>query len=157
VLLLVGNDAWKKGTDVAVGALAVLPGGTVLAAGGLIDGAEVRQVRSRSDPLVHAADPCKYYAATDVLVASSREDSSYLPAIEAMATGLPVVVSARAVVSELVEEGGHALVLPDAQDVEEVDSTIKRALNEELAPAIRGERPRARRSLDLGRQHRPHR
>jgi phosphatidyl-myo-inositol dimannoside synthase len=66
-------------------------------------------------------------------VASSREASFHLPAIEAMASGLPVVVRARAGVSKLVEEGRHALVLPDAQDVEEVDSTIKRALDEELA------------------------
>jgi glycosyltransferase involved in cell wall biosynthesis len=66
-------------------------------------------------------------------VASSREDSFHFPVIEAITSGLPVVVSARAGVSKLVEDRRTALVLRDAQDVEEVESTIKRALNEELA------------------------
>ena len=84
----------------------------------------------------HNADPFPYYAAADVLVAPSREDSFNLPAIEAMASGLPVVVSARAGVSELVEDGRHALVVRDPEDVEELASTIERALREEVAQEL---------------------
>ena len=139
VLFLVGNDARIKGADLAIRALAHLNEDTILAVAGRIDEAQVRGVaeqvgvadRIRVWP--HIADPFPYYAAADVLVAPSREDSFNLPAIEAMASGLPVVVSARAGVSELVEDGRHALVVRDPEDVVELASTIERALHEEAA------------------------
>ena len=142
MLLLVGNDAWKKGADLAIRALAHLNEGTVLALAGRIDDAQVREVAERAGVAdrirvwPHNADPFPYYAAADVLVAPSREDSFHLPAIEAMASGLPVVVSARAGVSELVEDGRHALVVRDPEDVEELASTIERALREEVAQEL---------------------
>ena len=142
MLLLVGNDTWKKGADLAIRALAHLNEGTVLALAGRIDDAQVREVAERAGVAdrirvwPHNADPFPYYAAADVLVAPSREDSFHLPAIEAMASGLPVVVSARAGVSELVEDGRHALVVRDPEDVEELASTIERALGEEVAQEL---------------------
>ena len=45
------------------------------------------------------------YAAADVYVSPSQEDSFGLPVLEAMACGLPVVTSAAAGVSELVKDG----------------------------------------------------
>ena len=142
VVLLVGNDAWKKGADLAIRALAHLSEGTILAVAGGLDDAQVREVAERAgvaDRICvwpHNADPFPYYAAADVLVAPSREDSFHLPAIEAMASGLPVVVSALAGVSELVEAGRHALVVRDPENVEKLASTIERALREEVGEEL---------------------
>ncbi|MFZ0960216.1 MAG: glycosyltransferase family 4 protein [Terriglobia bacterium] len=58
-----------------------------------------------------------YYAASDVYAGPSWEDAFGLPPLEAMACGLPVIVSSRAGVSELITDGVDGIVLPDPKDV----------------------------------------
>jgi UDP-glucose:(heptosyl)LPS alpha-1,3-glucosyltransferase len=58
-----------------------------------------------------------YYAAADIYVSPSLEDAFGLPPLEAMACGLPVIVSSRAGVSELITNGVDGIVLKDPQNV----------------------------------------
>jgi glycosyltransferase involved in cell wall biosynthesis len=53
--------------------------------------------------------------------------------MEALAFGLPLVVSRRAGVSELVEDDKHALVVDVPEDVGELAPAIGRALDAGLA------------------------
>ena len=50
-----------------------------------------------------------YYAAADVYAGPSLQDSYAMPPAEAMACGLPVIVSASAGVSEIVTSGKDRL------------------------------------------------
>ncbi|MDR7505924.1 MAG: glycosyltransferase family 4 protein [Armatimonadota bacterium] len=122
VLLLVGNDAVKKGVDTAVRALASLPPDVVLAVAGRVDADLVKRwsreagVADRVRLWPHNPEVLDYYAAADVFIAPSREDAFHLPAMEALACGLPDVVSAKTGAAELMEDGRHALVLRDPED-----------------------------------------
>jgi glycosyltransferase involved in cell wall biosynthesis len=136
LLLFVGNDLAKKGADLALSALALLPPNVRLAIAGQVPGAEVRMVAERKgvsdrvSVLTHTDDLLTYYAAADVLVAPSREDSFHLPALEAMACGIPVVVSARAGVAELVTPDRDAIVLQDPSHVDTIVSAIERIIGD---------------------------
>ena len=66
-----------------------------------------------------------YYAASDAYVAPSLEDSFALPPIEAMACGLPVIVSSRAGVSEIISDGVDGLILRDPRDAKELAGLIR--------------------------------
>lgn len=136
VLLLVGNDAYKKGADLALRALPHLPEEVTLALAGRLDAAQIKAwtkevgVEGRVLLWPHRPDVETYYAAADVLIAPSREDAFAQPPLEAMACGLPVVVSARAGVSELLEDGKHALVIENPEDAEALAAAVKRVLKE---------------------------
>jgi phosphatidyl-myo-inositol dimannoside synthase len=136
VALLVGNDAYMKGADVAVRALADLPEHVLLALAGTLDEAAVRAwareagVDGRVLLWPHRPDVETYYAAADLLISPSREDAFSLPPLEAMASGLPVIVSARAGVAELVEDEREALVLADPEDPAVLAAAVRRVLEE---------------------------
>jgi glycosyltransferase involved in cell wall biosynthesis len=87
---------------------------------------------------VHFLPPRKdvefYYAAADAYVGPSLEDTFALPAAEAMACGLPVIVSARAGASALITEGTDGLILNDPTDAQSL-ATLIRSLFE--APELR--------------------
>jgi glycosyltransferase involved in cell wall biosynthesis len=57
-----------------------------------------------------------YYASADAYVGPSLEDAFGLPPLEAMACGLPVIVSSRAGVSEAITDGVDGFVLADPRD-----------------------------------------
>ncbi len=57
-----------------------------------------------------------YYAAADAYVGPSLEDAFAMPALEAMACGLPVIVSRQAGVSEIITQNVDGLVLEDSRD-----------------------------------------
>ena len=56
-----------------------------------------------------------YYAAADLYVGPSLEDTFGLPPLEAMACGVPSIVSSRAGVSEVITAGVDGFIL-DEQD-----------------------------------------
>ena len=58
-----------------------------------------------------------YYTAADAYVSPVLEDAFGLPPLEAMACGLPVIVSSRAGVSEVVSDRIDGLILKDPKDV----------------------------------------
>jgi phosphatidylinositol alpha-1,6-mannosyltransferase len=143
LLLLVGNDLNKKGADLAIRALATLPPDVQLAIAGSAPEHEVRRlafdagVGDRVRILPHTDDPAAYYAAADLLVAPSREDSFHLPALEAMACGLPVVLSARAGAAELVKDGVEARIVRDPTDVRSLAEAVMGVLDSpELAEGL---------------------
>jgi glycosyltransferase involved in cell wall biosynthesis len=119
-VLLIGNDWKKKGLPCLLEAAGQLrlPGLQILVVGrdtvapyesairrlGL--GARVRFLPPRPDVEF-------YYAAADAYAGPSLEDAFALPPAEAMACGLPVIVSREAGVSEIVTHGVDGLILED--------------------------------------------
>jgi glycosyltransferase involved in cell wall biosynthesis len=122
-VLLIGNDWNNKG----------LP--SLLEAAGQVERVPLQVLavgRDMPDPYraaiarCHLADRVRflppradvefYYAAADAYVGPSLEDAFALPPLEAMACGLPVIVSSQAGVSELITDGVDGLVLADPRD-----------------------------------------
>jgi UDP-glucose:(heptosyl)LPS alpha-1,3-glucosyltransferase len=122
-LLLVGNDWKKKGLPClleAVGQLAnpelrVLVVGTDTKAPYL---ASIQRagLEKRVQFLPLRRDVEFYYAVADAYVGPSLEDAFAMPPLEAMACGLPVIVSKQAGVSEVISHGTDGLVLEDSED-----------------------------------------
>ena len=133
VLLLIGNDWKKKGLDTLLGALASLIDLPLrlLVVGNDAQGLyrplvnqlaledKVRFERSCSDVM-------SFYAASDLYVGPSLEDSFGLPVLEAMACGLPVIASSNSGVSELIQDGQTGFVLQSAQSQSELASLIRK-------------------------------
>jgi glycosyltransferase involved in cell wall biosynthesis len=131
-LLLIGNDWRNKGLPVLLDALGRIPDLPVdLLVVSREQSAEAHAaVLERSlDSRVHFCPPRKdiefYYAAADAYVGPSLEDTFALPPAEAMACGLPVIVSAEAGVSEIVTDGVDGLILKDPRDAEALATMIR--------------------------------
>lgn len=133
VLLLVGNDWHKKGIRVLFDAMKSLGERPIdLLVVGSEDPAPFRAMAADRavDQRVHFLPPRKdvefYYAAADVYVGPSLEDAYAQPPAEAMACGLPVIVSSTAGVSEIITNGVDGLILDDASDAASLASMICR-------------------------------
>lgn len=131
VLLLVGNDWRKKGLICLLQALVLSKTDRLkLAVVGRDDVSPFRalieryQLGSRVCFLPERADPEFYYASADAYVGPSVEDAFAIPPLEAMACGLPTVVSSRAGVSEIVTHGVDGLVLQNPEDPTELSHLI---------------------------------
>ncbi|OGF67034.1 MAG: hypothetical protein A2Y62_10795 [Candidatus Fischerbacteria bacterium RBG_13_37_8] len=132
VLLLIGND-WKvKGLPYLLQAMAILKDIPLLL---LIRGKDrvflyenliinlglfnkVRFIEAQPD-ILHVLAPA------DAYVSPSLYDSYALPPAEAMACGLPVIVSSRAGVSELITDGVDGLILKNPTDINELTEKIR--------------------------------
>lgn len=131
-LLLVGNDLHKKGVRVlfeALASLSDLPIDLMLA--GSEDPAPFRVMAAerRLSERVRFLPPRKdvefYYSVADVYVGPSLEDTFALPPAEAMACGLPVVVSRENGVFEIMTHGVDGLILDDPSDAPSLASMIR--------------------------------
>jgi glycosyltransferase involved in cell wall biosynthesis len=136
VLLLIGNDWRKKGLICLLQALAsskteqlklVVVGRDEVSPFRTL--AERYQLGSRVHFLAERADPEFYYAAADAYVGPSVEDAFAIPPLEAMACGLPTIVSSRAGVSEIVTHGMDGLVLLNPEDPSELAGLIAQIYN----------------------------
>ncbi|MGV9375417.1 glycosyltransferase [Nonomuraea sp. NPDC003707] len=114
----VGRVTRQKGQDLLLSAwqrVAARDGRARLAIVG--DGPMLRALRSRAVPGVHfaggVADVRPWYAAADVVVLPSRWEGLPLTALEALATGRPVVACAVPGLTEVVTGGVGALVQPE--------------------------------------------
>lgn len=127
VLLLIGNDWRVKGLQTvlhAMGALRRLPFLVIVA------GNEDPEPYCECARQLGILERCHFeparkevldlYAAADLYVSPSLEDSFGLPVAEAMACGLPVITSPFAGVSELIHNGEDGFVLIDPRDVQEL-------------------------------------
>ncbi len=122
-LILVGNDWRNKGVPVLLDALAELRD---LEIGLLVvtreDSSSCQQLiaEKKLSDRVMLLPPRKdiefYYAAADAYAGPSLQDSYGIPPAEAMACGLPVIVSAAAGVSEIVTNGADGMILRDPTD-----------------------------------------
>lgn len=133
VLLLIGNDWRNKGVPALLDVLLrllELPIDLVVVS--REHPAEVHAVvhDKRLDRRVRLlparTDVELYYAAADAYVGPSIEDALPLPPAEAMACGLPVIVSASSGVSETINPGVNGLILDDPTDVESLAAMVRR-------------------------------
>jgi glycosyltransferase involved in cell wall biosynthesis len=133
LLLLVGNDWRNKGLPTLLEALTQcrdLPWHLhVVGSDSPADfSAEIqrRQFQGRINFASETADILSYYAAADIYVAPSLEDSFNLPALEAMACGLPVILSSSTGMSDYITDGVNGLLLKNPQDARELAAALQR-------------------------------
>jgi len=145
-LLLIGNDWRKKGLGTLLEALTQLGDLPVQLVVVSNEAAAVSQAVAQYASLremVHILPPRKdvefYYAAADAYVGPSLEDTFALPAAEAMACGLPVIISARAGAADIVHDGVDALVLNDPKDAGALATMIRRLYADEAFRSHLGE------------------
>ena len=125
-LLFVGNDYRKKGLQILLQALVQLPVDVILAVVG--NAAHIPAFREQAQSLglgerVFFLGPLKdvgpAYEAADCLVHPTLEDTFAMVVLEAMAHGLPVLVSGPRYcgISGLLQHGVNAMILDDPQSV----------------------------------------
>jgi len=66
-----------------------------------------------------------YYSAADLYVGPSKEDVLPLPPAEAMACGIPVIVSAACGISEIISDGDNGIVVGDPSDAAALATKIR--------------------------------
>ena len=125
VLLLIGNDWTVKGLPALLQAMALVP---QLPLRLLVAGADTVEPFRKLAATLQLADRCRweppsldvlrFYAAADVYVSPSLEDSFGMPVAEAMACGLPAITSALAGISAFVDNNVNAFVLADPRDAQ---------------------------------------
>jgi UDP-glucose:(heptosyl)LPS alpha-1,3-glucosyltransferase len=71
----------------------------------------------------------RYYRAADIFIMLSKFDTFGMVVLEAMAAGLPVIVSPNVGAKDLVEEGVNGFVLPAHQDADVATDRIVRLSN----------------------------
>ncbi len=133
VLVLVGNDWKKKGLVALIEALALLKDLPVaLLVAGKDDPAPYQkrlrelELDGRVTFAASRADVQWFYAAADVYVGPSIEDTFAQPPAEAMACGLPVITTATNGTAEIMTDGVDGLILQDPNDVQGLAERIRR-------------------------------
>jgi glycosyltransferase involved in cell wall biosynthesis len=104
--------------------------------------AEELGVREKVHFLGDVEDMPSCYASCDALVLPAEGEAFSMVALEAMAAGLPLVVSRDTGIAELLEQGKDAIVLPERAAPEDVSDAIRilaedRARGRALADAAR--------------------
>lgn len=137
LLLFVGNDFVKKGLPTLLQAVARMPAEVHLAVVG--QSAQMDAMRRLAAPVqdrVHflgsLPDVSAAYRAADVLVHPTLEDTYAMVVLEAMAHGLPVVVSGAEYCGIAVElsDGSNAQVLENPQSSAEIDQVVQRIMGD---------------------------
>lgn len=137
VLLLIGNHWANKGLPVllrAVASIRDLPV-NILAVGKDDPGEytkaiEANGLKGRVQFKPPRQDVEYYYAAADAYVGASLEDTFALPPAEAMACGLPVIVSAANGTSEIITHETDGIVLEDPTDERGLAEMLRRLYND---------------------------
>ncbi len=141
MLLLVGNDWKKKGLPTVLEALAGL--GELPLCLLVVGEDDERPYRAllgqyaldeRVRFLPPRADIAFYYAAADAYVGPSLEDAFAQPPAEAMACGLPAIVSSAMGAAEIVTDGQDGFVLDNPRDATGLRERIRRLYED---PALR--------------------
>lgn len=147
LLLFVGNDLVKKGLPTLLQALAQLPLQTHLAVAGEGEASSAMQKQvahlglgDRVHFLGSQRDMAPVYQAADVLVHPTLEDSYGMVVLEAMAHGLPIVVSDSSYcgIARDLSDGEDALLLKDPKDSAQLTTVLSglcgnRGLQEKLS------------------------
>lgn len=146
VLLLIGNDLMNKGLGALLRACALL---TDLPLRLLVVGSDdpdffqpmIQELRLQDRLRFESpsTDVLCFYAAADLYVGPSLEDSFGLPILEAMACGLPVIASAHSGASELIRDGETGFILHDPQDHTQLANLIRRSYMDETLRREMGE------------------
>jgi UDP-glucose:(heptosyl)LPS alpha-1,3-glucosyltransferase len=141
VLLLIGNDWRAKGVPEVLAAMAKVPD---LPLRLIVAGSDVATSFQQEAERLRVADRCRWesprsdvidlFAAADIYVSPSKEDSFGLPVAEAMACGLPVITSRFAGVSELIQNEIDGYVLSDPSNIDGLAESLRRLYD---APDLR--------------------
>lgn len=138
VVLFVGGDYRRKGLIPLLEAAARLPPRTVtiLAVGVDPDARLLRHLRQDGLTglvkfLGHSMDMASLYAAADCFALPTKYDTFSLAALEAMASGLPTIISRAAGVAELVTHDIDCLVLEHNTDLEQLEDYLRRLARDE--------------------------
>jgi UDP-glucose:(heptosyl)LPS alpha-1,3-glucosyltransferase len=138
-VLFIGNDYRKKGLTTLLAAMAQLPSNCYLAVVG--SPKQIPQFKAQAGAAglasrVFFLGVQKHmdvaYAAADFLVHPTLEDTFAMVVLEAMAHGLPVIVSGPTYcgISSLLAHDLNALILDDPTNVSELAKTIGRLLDD---------------------------
>lgn len=137
LLLLIGNDWRTKGLPTLLEALSLcrdLPLRALIIGQENCDPYLARAQHLGIPGHLRFASPERdvrpFYAAADILVAPSLEDSFNLPVLEAMSCGLPVIVSKNAGVSEWLHAGEDAVLLDDPANAQELAGAIRQLIEQ---------------------------
>jgi glycosyltransferase involved in cell wall biosynthesis len=133
-LLFVGNDYRKKGLATLLQMLVELPDMLLAVVGNPVQIPEFRRqaeslgLASRVFFLGSLQDVSPAYRAADVLVHPTLEDTFAMVVLEAMAHGLPVVVSSARYcgISGLLEHGLNALLVDEPRNSQALGSAVER-------------------------------
>jgi len=132
VLLLVGNDWRKKGLFTILAALEQLKDSPLLLLVAGDDEVIPYQKRIHDAGLAprvrflpSRGDVAFYYAAADIYVGPSLEDTFAQPPAEAMACGLPVITTVTNGTAEIITDGQDGLLLENPGDAETLARNIK--------------------------------
>jgi glycosyltransferase involved in cell wall biosynthesis len=137
VLLLIGNDWRVKGLPTILAAMAeasALPLRLLVVGSDIV--APFREMARRLGVAERCVweppqtDVIDFYAAADLYVSPSREDSFGLPVAEAMACGLPVITSVFAGVSERIRDKQEGFVLAEPEDARLLAALIAQLYSE---------------------------
>lgn len=140
-ILFVGNDFRKKGLQTLIDAMRLLPDEVVLAVVGhsaqlpvFHQQAAQAGLASRVFFLGALQDVSPAYRAADCLAHPTREDTFAMVVLEAMAHGLPVVVSSSRYcgISGMLENEGNALILDDPHDANALAVSLRRVLEDDV-------------------------
>lgn len=150
-LLFVGNDYRKKGLATLLQALAVLPAGVALAVVGkpgqaaeFVGQAQAAGIGDRVFFLGALPDVGPAYRAADALVHPTLEDTFAMVVLEAMAHGLPVVVSGATYcgISGLLSDGANALLVEDPRSATQLAAALNRITGDQALRSRLGEQAR---------------
>jgi UDP-glucose:(heptosyl)LPS alpha-1,3-glucosyltransferase len=137
VLLLIGNDLNNKGLRCLLEAAGQLrtPELRILVVGDDTSAPYVNPIQrtglaGRVQFLPLRRDVEFYYAAADTYVGPSLHDAFAMPPLEAMACGLPVIVSRQAGVSEVITHESDGYILENPQDAAALASMIRNLYND---------------------------
>lgn len=122
LILFVGTVCVQKGVHVLLDALsqADLPAGATMVFNGqadatgkrLIEKYEIRLNKKNITVRIDPGDPRRYHKKASVFVLPSLHDSYGIVVPEAMAAGLPIIISDHAGAHEIVEHGQNGFVFP---------------------------------------------
>ena len=144
LLLFVANDYARKGLDALLLALARLPEGVMLIVVGNPAGIAQYRDKARSRGLAERVrflgamkDIDLAYRAATALVHPTLDDTFAMVVLEAMAYGLPVVVSgpAHCGISAMLQDAQNALLLEDPRDDRELAAAVSLVLDDPLLAA----------------------
>jgi UDP-glucose:(heptosyl)LPS alpha-1,3-glucosyltransferase len=138
-ILFVGNDYKKKGLTTLIQALRKLDDESFVAVVG--HSAQIPKFHEQMNAAGLAGrifflgslhDVSDAYVAADCLAHPTLEDTFAMVVLEAMAHGLPVVVSQAQYcgISELLQHELNALILDDPRDAASLSNALRRVLNE---------------------------
>jgi glycosyltransferase involved in cell wall biosynthesis len=132
VFLFIGNNWLIKGLYHAMRALAEVPGALLLVVGADYERTDSWQrlarelgIAERVTYLPRRPDVIYYYAAADALLAPSVYDTFPLMPLEAMACGLPTIISAQTGTAEIVT-GEETIVVSSPENTPELAEAMRR-------------------------------